>query len=284
MKYLLVIITTFLAFQAFAELTTNLASNSCDRAINSGVATSSGTVSNNDQVVNQAIPVGVPLSMLVWNIQKAKNQNWPQVYSEITVGSDFVVLQEGVDTESVCGLLDSDLNWSFANSWTSRKGVRNGVMTGSKVKPYKELMVESPKREFNFFTPKVSLFQYYNIEDSNESLLLVNVHILNFNLINAFKDHIRQITDIVREHKGPLMIVGDFNTWHRWKKQFLDEEFATFGIQEKKFKRYEWLLELDHIYYRGLEESSLFAEQLVVNGSDHFPIRFNFALKLNLGQ
>lgn len=59
----------------------------------------------------------------------------------------------------------------------------------------------------------MSLCSYYKINGSKESLLVINTHVVNFATTEAFRTFIGELLQVIREHQGPLILGGDFNTW-----------------------------------------------------------------------
>lgn len=83
-------------------------------------------------------------------------------------------------------------------------------------------------------------------------MLVVNSHIINFVSLQKFWVHLHQVFDSLKSHVGPILLAGDFNTWHNKRLRHL-------------FKH------LDHVYCRGLVVLDA-QVHTNINSSDHYPI------------
>ncbi len=210
-------------------------------------------------------------SVVVWNIEKAKSSLWPNLMTEISKNIDFALIQEAVDTESTLRVFDFSFNdYRFYESWSNHKQA-TGLLIASNLKPKNTYVFKSPINEPLANTPKLIAAETFQIE--GKDLLIINIHAINFRRTKHFKAHIKTVSNLIDNHVGPVIFAGDFNTWKASRKAFLNEFMSSKNLSEAKFIRSEFL-ELDHVYFRGIHLKNI--EQLNVNGSDHFPIRFSF--------
>ena len=109
----------------------------------------------------------------------------------------------------------------------------------------------------------------------------MNLHAVNFSLgLGAYREQFEQIQRVLRDHTGPIIMSGDFNTWRKKRIQIVEEladaldldavEFAD-DHRRKAFGNY-----LDHIFIRGL--SAMDSATRAVDTSDHNPMSVTLSL------
>jgi endonuclease/exonuclease/phosphatase (EEP) superfamily protein YafD len=205
-----------------------------------------------------------------WNIYKGGKDGMAQDFAALGANADVVLFQEALDsTELVRNIVtaNQELVWHMVRAFEN-DGVFTGVATGSRVKALRIEGFHSVVREPVLNTPKTMLVSEYAISNSQQTLLILNIHAINFVLNSQYKKQIQQLVDIVKNHVGPLLIAGDFNTWNSGRKQFLDNSLHAIGAVQLSLKNQQ---SLDHVYVRNLSATT--AEVVEgVNSSDHKPI------------
>ena len=235
------------------------------------------------------------ITLVNWNTQKGDN---PQFNSDLArlleqENPDIVFLQEAradlVQVEPMGGY--------FANGWSYPwpGGMMVGVLTLSRISPVRIDPVSTKYREFFVTAPKVSLITEYPLA-SGESLLTVNVHLLNFERWGdlKFRDQLEDLKSILKFHSGPIIMAGDFNTWTGKKLQLVEEVTGELELNEvMEFPdgrttgdlKSDFLnailgihseLPLDRVYYRGFSINSV--RILPYKSSDHQPIAVQLTL------
>ena len=197
---------------------------------------------------------------------------------------DFLLLQEanlGQELEEV--LLTTQRGWEHATSFKWGK-TKMGVATGSEVEPQFARRVVSVHREVGFTTKKTSLLSIYSLDNKQNDLLILNMHAINFRGIAAFKDEINQVYQIIKEHQGPIIWAGDFNTWTQARLDYLNSKAGKLNLMQVDFKAGRTTapigkgLVLDRVYYREMKVNN--AEVLEqIQSSDHIPLSIEFTLK-----
>ncbi|PIK16495.1 endonuclease/exonuclease/phosphatase family protein [Halobacteriovorax sp. JY17] len=215
------------------------------------------------------------IDVFVWNIYKANKENWKEQFTAQTPSFDFFLLQEMLTIPLVEEIFNNteEANFTTATSFIYKKNSqRTGVATGAKYSPSWKKFLRSKKREPILSTPKITLFTKYPIKGSSEELLIVNIHAINF--VSSFTLHsqLKDAADIIKEHNGPSVFAGDFNTWTLEKQIFLKKITKEVGMTEVTFKNddrkkmFGWIL--DFIFVKGLEivDSKVHSD---LDGSDH---------------
>lgn len=228
---------------------------------------------------------GPQIHVLIWNAFKGSKQGFKKDASLLMRNKDLTLFQECVLEDEFQELISQNdqLEVNFAKSWGS-----NGVCTSSQVASLDTLAIKTEVRELFVFTPKSTLITTYPMRDREDQLIdlmVINVHMINFRAVFAFQKQLEQMREALREHQGPVLVAGDFNTWMRARERRVEKFLAEFGLQEVSFQKNKGLRDpraltfgvLDRAFIRGLEvmHTEVYEE---VDSSDHRP----FTLQLSL--
>lgn len=220
-------------------------------------------------------------TVLSWNIEKTKDKSFYRDFNQLkNNGLDIVHFQESLLTEEFQNLVEtSPLNWSTAVSFKIFKNLKTGISVGSRFLIKKIKSFKSPDTEPITKTPKVSLFSYVKIQGTNTTLLLANVHLINFVSIQKFKNHLNQIILEISKHDGPVIFAGDFNSWSENRKRYIMKVTRTLSLNLVDFPRllfYE-TFRLDHFFVRGITVTH---KKILthIKSSDHYPLLIKFKL------
>ena len=238
--------------------------------------------------VSRALPAR-GLHLLVWNIKKTQRPSWQRDFERLSESADLVLLQEAYDHPPFRAGLASraELHWQMGISfeYARRDGIATGVATGSIARPRATAVVHAPKREPFVPTPKAAMLQTFAIEGHAQTLLVINLHAINFRRAKHLREHLEAVGDAIAEHEGPVILAGDMNTHHRPRMRVL-ERFADDHGLHPVFPN--WVegtrrrpvvdgrmrhlrMPLDHVYLRGLE-ARWARTRPEIAGSDHVPL------------
>jgi endonuclease/exonuclease/phosphatase (EEP) superfamily protein YafD len=173
-------------------------------------------------------------------------------------------------------LLDaSGLDWNLAHAFTL-DGRPAGVLTGARVHP---LAVCAQRISEPFLrVPKTAVISYYAMEGGPESLLVVNIHGVNFAPGSTeLAQQLMSVQERIARHDGPVIVAGDFNTWSRRRMVVLHQLAQKSGLRAVNFEgrpSRHFGRQLDHIYYRGLIAQHAWVTAL--QSSDHYPLSVTF--------
>jgi endonuclease/exonuclease/phosphatase (EEP) superfamily protein YafD len=222
--------------------------------------------------------LGPDFKILLWNVYKCKKKGWRDDFIKLLRNKDLILLQEAILNSP----FDLHFKKSLKHQWIMARSFRNvktnietGVKTGSTVAANKHYFSVSKNSEPISKTKKMMLATEYPLDNSGQSLLVVNSHIINFVSFDKFKSHLDQVFQPLEHHKGPILFAGDFNTWNGKRLKYFNTLAMTFSLEEVEMKRQPRLTHLfqhlDHIYCRGLEivEAQVHTD---IHSSDHYPI------------
>jgi endonuclease/exonuclease/phosphatase (EEP) superfamily protein YafD len=217
--------------------------------------------------------------MTVWNVHKFMNPQSVFDLARISNKSDLILVQESVVNKIFSGemsRLSQNMQWAFGTTFQTRAGL-TGVVTGCRARAHRNDVVRSLVREPFIGTPKAMIFSQFRMEGTDQDLLVINVHAINFVNLRKFRHQIWQISDRVSQHKGPVIVAGDFNTWSRGRQEVLEEALSPLGVElaHSAGRRY---LTLDHILTRGLRLISVI-DTSSVRSSDHAPLAVELELE-----
>ena len=214
-----------------------------------------------------------------WNIQKGGDPAWAADLKALDPLADLMILQEASPGLEVLGNVATEHHLSFAEGF---KGIKRqtGVMTLSRAMPLDECQLVA--REPWLGTRKATLVTRYSLTDSDETLLVLNIHGVNFSVgARELAEQIANAEAIIAAHTGPVLFSGDFNTWRHGRARLLEEAATRLGLESLDYdddhrKRFMgW--PLDHILTRGLV--AVGATSHDVESSDHNPMTVEFRVE-----
>ena len=212
------------------------------------------------------------IRLLNWNIQKQRNTDAADDLNALALDKDLVLIQEASLREEIINGVDSSKHWSFAPGYLL-DGEVTGVMTLSTIKPLTQCSFVTLEPLLR--TPKATSITEYALSETDMTLAVVNMHVVNFSLgLKAFREQIENVHHVLKSHNGPVILSGDFNTWRRQRMLILEQMTEDLGLSAVDFgddNRVRLMGNLlDHLYVRGLSATDATTE--VVNTSDHNPM------------
>jgi len=224
------------------------------------------------------LALGPSIEILVWNVFKCRKKGWLKDFTSLIHDKNLVILQEAVLNSSFDNLFNasSQHQWIMASSFMSIKtSIETGVKTGSTVAAVEHYFSASAHGEPITKTKKMLLATLYPLDHLKQSLLVINVHAINFVSFEKFKAHMDQMSQTLEHHNGPILLAGDFNTWNGKRLKYFNELATSFLLEEVEMTRQPRLnhlfQHLDHIYCRGLETIDAHVHTQI-HSSDHYPI------------
>ena len=216
-------------------------------------------------------------NLLNWNILKGSKSGWESDFKQLSVQSDLLVIQEARLTAEMQELLqDGRYYWNLAAAFKYRN-VKTGVLTASKIKPIFQcsMRVDEPLLSI----PKTVLINLYPISNSDQLLLVANVHSVNFTLgIAQYLTQWQKLEKALSKHQGPIILSGDFNTWNKERKAVVKSVTQRLKLRPVFFEADHRATffdhPVDHIYYRGLKPVKALVHR--VETSDHNPMSVTF--------
>ncbi len=212
------------------------------------------------------------ISLLNWNIAKGKHKGWQQDFTELCRDVDIALLQEAKLEYDMPGLFGAECCWSFAPGFT-RPDHSTGVMTLSAAQTVNRIL--HSHREPWTRIPKAALISEYRLQDNDLTLMVANVHAINFTAgVRSFRRQLYALLDELLHHHGPIVFAGDFNTWRRKRLSIVDDIIQVLGLEVVHFpfdyRKQAFGMALDHVFVRGLKGED--AHVADVSSSDHNPM------------
>ncbi len=216
---------------------------------------------------------GRAFRVLVWNIHKELDSGWQRDLRSFAAASDVLLLQETFLQPSLRDTLDdAGLRWVMASSFLyDTQDV--GVLTATRVAPLASCTQRTIEPLLRI--PKSAVISWLRIEGTRETLAIVNVHAINFDLfIDSYRSQLGALADVLAAHQGPIVFAGDFNTWSDARDHVVAETAAHLGMTELHLQKDRRAVffgrHFDHIFVRGLELIEVDAIRVV--SSDHNPV------------
>jgi endonuclease/exonuclease/phosphatase (EEP) superfamily protein YafD len=217
------------------------------------------------------------ISVLNWNIYKGKRDNWSTDFRRYSYKHDVVIIQEAHLGDDLKSVLEADHQYWTLNTAFHYQDRAAGVMTVSRVKPVHSCGQSTVEPWIRF--PKTSLVSYYPLEGMSETLLVANIHGINFTLgVGVYREQIEKLYEVMRGHDGPIVLAGDFNTWSDKRMKVVEDLAQRLLLESLDYTSHNRTSvfgnALDHVFYRGLEPVE--HDTWYVTSSDHNPTRVSF--------
>ena len=230
----------------------------------------------NTQQPQKNVTLNSNIRVLSWNIYKGKKANWEKDLIRLTQPSDIALLQEAA--LALIPPLPSHRSMAFSPGYKDGQ-LQTGVLTLSSHAA--STICQLKHQEPWLRTPKASLITYYSISGSEQSLLVANMHGINFTFgVKAYKKQLSDLAKIIQEHQGPVILGGDLNSWNNRRNKAITNAFNALKLEKVEFaSAYRTMFlghPLDHFFYRGLSVQSRRVHNL--DTSDHNPIEVTFKL------
>lgn len=219
--------------------------------------------------------------VLCWNVYKKNKKSLKfQNFLDQEVkrkGVDLILFQEASFRDKNYFEL-TDFSYDAAANLEFRKEFY-GVLSASRVESSYAKAYLSQGKEGLFGPHKSLLVSKYSFKDSN-SVLILNIHAINFRETKHYIKELERVFALLKEHKGPMIVAGDFNSWNKKRTQKLYKLMQKLSLlrvdfEDKGVVKSFMSNELDHIFYRDLE----LLEAEVINNhklSDHNPLFARF--------
>ncbi len=222
--------------------------------------------------------LGSEIELLNWNIKKGSRSVWQDDLRAMALDADLVVLQEAAVDIGIESEVPHLEHASFARGYATGNKT-TGVATYSSTAPLSECRFQVVEPLLR--TPKATSVTVYPLADRSETLLVVNVHAVNFTFgVTRFREQIGQVRDVIDAHQGPAILSGDFNTWSRKRLNVVNElvsdlGFSTVSLSTDDRKTFNGF-PLDHVFVRGFSSAS--GGTSSVRSSDHNPMTIELVL------
>ncbi len=230
-----------------------------------------------------AIPKDI-FKVVVWNLYKGSGaHSFENDFSLLLHQSDLFLAQEALlSPRGFLTFLKEGFQVIHAASYQRKDGVRDGVMTISKVKAQDDLLTRilciNPEPIFK--TPKVTLVSCFPLAESEHPLLVINTHATLIRTPAKALDEIQNVLSRLPIHEGPAIFAGDFNTFTPKYLKVIEEELFRFGFEHVKISNdpRKYAAKLDHVFVKNLEVINVNVETHIQT-SDHFPISLSLKVK-----
>jgi endonuclease/exonuclease/phosphatase (EEP) superfamily protein YafD len=162
--------------------------------------------------------------------------------------------------------------WNLASAF-ALDGLPTGVMTAATVPPIAVCSLRQDEPLLRL--PKAASVTRYRLAGRTETLLVANIHSVNFTLaLDAYVGQLEALVTELAEHRGPLILAGDLNTWTDRRREAVEAAAAALRLDEVALapdhRRLFLGKQVDRVYVRGLE--TLAARAIEVRSSDHNPV------------
>jgi len=218
--------------------------------------------------------------ILNWNVLRGEKKDWKEDFNHLIKSKDIITIQEARLTDDMRELLKKGhYNWDISTAF-KYWGAEVGVLTASRLEPYFTCTFRI--KEPLISLPKTAMVTLYPLSNTDKSLMVVNIHLINFTLgTESFYKQLKKAEKILSQHHGPVIFSGDVNTWSKKRMAILKDFSIRLGLKAVTFNQHNRTKvfghDIDHIYYRQLTVTD--ARVIEVNSSDHNPMLVSFRLE-----
>lgn len=227
---------------------------------------------------------GRSLKVVSWNVHKAAHADLPGDLALLAAQNDLLLLQEAVPTNPLVSALErAGHSWQMVDAFGINK-LERGVMVAAKVPAIHGRALRTLEPLFPL--PKSAIVTHYKLVGRRDRLAVANLHGINFSLgVGRFRNQLEAVVRELKEHRGPIIFGGDFNTWSRRRHNVLGEVTRSLGLTavnpSPDNRRLAFGRHLDHLFLRGFDVQS--AQSPATASSDHSPIHVRLILKPSVG-
>jgi endonuclease/exonuclease/phosphatase (EEP) superfamily protein YafD len=217
--------------------------------------------------------------VLTWNARKGLDAGWLTDLASFGAAHDLLLIQEARLSDPLLLMLrERGLHWALAGAFRFRD-VDTGVLTATRARLDHACMLRAVEPLVRI--PKAVMVTRHPFAGSSTSLLVANVHAVNFTLgTSRLRAQLEAVAAILASHDGPVILAGDFNTWSTARRRAVEAIALRLGLRPVSPDpdgRSRFLGEpVDQIYYRGLVPAVAMA--VPVSSSDHNPVIAIFRL------
>lgn len=214
---------------------------------------------------------GAAIDLLSWNIRKGSLPEWRRDLAWLAADKELVLIQEATAVmPRQSPVLPA--HWAFAPGYAGAT-TQTGVATASHAAPLLRCRFQALEPWLG--TPKATKITRYALADSERTLAVANIHMVNFTLgLADFRAQLEALVLALSAHDGPLIVSGDFNTWSGARSRLLRAAMARLDAEAVAFaddrRTRIFGAAVDHVFVAGLHVESATAH--VVESSDHNPI------------
>lgn len=194
------------------------------------------------------------------------DDGFDQDIKKFAQSNDILLLQE-VRKDPLFLSLD-DLFWKMGVAFVQSDNVETGTSVASRVLPVYSGFKRTEDRELFVQSPKTQTYAVYPLAKKSEGLLVISIHGILSRRTSILERQMKQVSDLIQNHTGPVIYAGDFNTRnsdrHRAVRKFMNDR----GLDQVHFEKDSRKSPLDHVFTRGLmlQESKLYEK---IKSSDH---------------
>lgn len=218
-------------------------------------------------------------TLVNWNIYKQQNDGWQSQLQTFLNKADLLTLQEVKYSSKFNSLLKQNNFSNLQNVAFYYHGQAYGVSNLSHTQA--QQVCGTSYKEPWIRVAKSVLASSYKVQGSKQPLLLINVHGINFTFTaTPLQEQLNPYIKLIKQHQGPVIISGDFNTWSSAKMAMLNEQLNKLGLNavslSEDYRKTAFSKPLDHIFYRDLNMIS--ATTVQTEASDHAAMIVTFSI------
>ena len=220
-------------------------------------------------------------SLLCWNVHKQNRRDSAfQPFLQKLIAEkelQLSLLQEAEFYHEI--FTDHNFSYDAAANLQIKKRFY-GVLTASRTESTHAEAYLSQHREGLVGPHKSLLSTHYRLE-GGKTLLVLNLHAINFRETHTYEKELDLFAQKVASHQGPMIVAGDFNAWNGRRREALHTLCKTLSLTPVAFEPQKVTsfmgYALDFILYRDMVclQQEVYTDHTL---SDHHPLLATFSI------
>jgi endonuclease/exonuclease/phosphatase (EEP) superfamily protein YafD len=215
-----------------------------------------------------------------WNLHKEADAGWEGDLGRLAEQSDVLLIQEAEVSPQLRAVIERGrFSWLLSSAFEYR-GLEYGVLTATRVPPLSACTLRAGEPLLRI--PKAALITHYRLSGREATLAVANLHAINFALgTDAYRAQLDAIADALADHRGPVIVAGDFNTWNDQRDEVVRALASRLSLTPVVFhvdERTRFMGRIfDWVYARDVEVVG--ATAWPVGSSDHNPLAVSLRVR-----
>lgn len=194
------------------------------------------------------------LKILVWNLYKGRKDEFKPVFAKLAEGHDVIMISEATTADPVLTAMENvkGFGWIFATSFEMKNEVGTGTAVGSYATALNPGFYRTIDVEPFVNSPKTIAVAEYALPGTNETLLALSIHGINWSGNDALERQLRATVADLQKHRGPVVFAGDFNIKNSSRLKIARKVLGEAGLTRVTWENPENGSQLDDAFTRGV--------------------------------
>lgn len=212
------------------------------------------------------------LNILVWNLYKGRNKEFPAVFAKLAKDRDVILLSEVINEAPISTSLAklTNFSWDMAAAFLMKNKVATGTAIGSYAEARNVRFYRTKDVEPFVKSPKATTLTEYAIPGSTKTLLAISIHGINWDGDDSMVRQLEMMMPDIEKHQGPIVFAGDFNFKNPTRLKLAQQILGRAGVTRVPWQNPNTKKQLDDAFTRGVKvHKARLINDYIDKGSDH---------------